>query len=80
MIKYIVLAAAIALCACGTDTADRTISGAGIGAGTGAAVGAVAGGPIGAGTGAAIGAGVGGATGALTSPNQVDLGKPAWQQ
>src|ERR1700722_9298265 len=29
MMKYIVLAAAVALCACGTDTADRTISGAG---------------------------------------------------
>jgi len=30
--------------------------------------------------GAAIGAGLGAATGALTTPSQVDLGKPVWER
>jgi hypothetical protein len=78
MIKYIVLAAALTLGACGTNPGDRALSGAAIGAGTGATIGAL-GGPVGIGTGAAIGAGVGGVTGAVTSPSVVDLGRPAWE-
>jgi osmotically inducible lipoprotein OsmB len=68
------------LLACGETRGDRALSGAAIGAGTGAAVGGVAGGPVGAGRGAAIGAGAGAATGAVTSPNTVDLGRPAWDR
>ena len=70
---------ALSLAACGQTVGDRALSGAAIGAGSGAAIGAIAG-PVGAGTGAAIGAVAGGATGALTSPNQVDLGRPVWER
>lgn len=67
---------ALALGGCGTSRSDRALSGAGIGAGVGAAGGALAGAPL---TGAAVGGAAGAATGALTSPNQVDLGRPAWR-
>jgi peptidoglycan hydrolase-like protein with peptidoglycan-binding domain len=66
------------LSACGTDTTDRTVSGAGIGAATGAVVGAVT--PLTPAGGALIGAAVGGATGALTTPSDVNLGRPVWRQ
>jgi hypothetical protein len=68
---------ALALSACGTTTGDRGLSGAGIGAATGAVVGAVVGGPVLAAS--AIGAGAGALAGAVTTPNQVDLGKPVWE-
>jgi hypothetical protein len=67
----------LALSACGTDPGDRTLSGAGIGAAGGAIIGAVT--PIGPLGGALIGGAVGGATGALTSPSDVQLGKPIWR-
>lgn len=67
----------LALSACGTSPGDRALSGAGIGAAAGAVIGAPFGAP---GIGAAIGAAAGGATGALTSPSQVDLGRPVWRQ
>jgi hypothetical protein len=72
-------AAAIVLtvAACGTREPDRTTGGAVAGAATGAGVGAL-GGPVGALAGAAIGAGAGAATGALTSPGDVNLGRPPW--
>jgi osmotically inducible lipoprotein OsmB len=66
------------LSACGTDTTDRTVSGAGIGAATGAVVGAVT--PLTPAGGALIGAAVGGATGALTTPSDVNLDRPVWRQ
>lgn len=66
----VVLLAATALAACGTTTTDRTVSGAGIGAGIG-----LLGGP----PGVVVGALVGGAAGAVTSPSQVDLGRPVWE-
>jgi hypothetical protein len=65
--------------ACGTDTTDRGVSGAGIGAAGGAAIGAIFGG-VGALPGAIIGAAVGGGTGAVSSPQQIDLGQPVWRQ
>jgi osmotically inducible lipoprotein OsmB len=72
MVKFALLAgAALTLCACGTQLGDRAASGAAIGAGTGAVFGGV-----GAIPGAVIGAGVG----ALTSPDDVNLGEPAWDQ
>jgi hypothetical protein len=67
----------LTLSACGTTTSDRALSGAGIGAATGAVIGAVAGAPA---IGAAVGAAAGGVAGAATTPSQVDLGKPVWQQ
>lgn len=66
------------LSACGELQGDRAISGAGIGAGTGAVVGAIFGG-VGAIPGALIGGGIGAGTGALTSPDQINLGQPAWR-
>jgi osmotically inducible lipoprotein OsmB len=80
MTKYAILAlaGALALAGCGTTTGDRGLSGAGLGAATGAVIGAVVGGPVlGA---AAIGAGAGALAGMATTPSQVDLGKPAWEQ
>lgn len=69
--KNLLLAAsaAVLLSACGTQVGDRAASGAAIGGGAGL----VAGG-IGAIPGAIIGAGVG----AFTTPEQVNLGEPVW--
>lgn len=64
------------LSACGYSTGDRVASGALIGGGGGAAIGALAGNPL---AGAAAGAVAGGAVGGLTSPNSVNLGRPAWR-
>lgn len=77
----ILLAASLALGACGSsqNQGDRALGGAGIGAGTGAAIGALFGG-IGAIPGALIGAGVGGGTGLVTSDRQIDLGDPLWNR
>jgi hypothetical protein len=64
-------AATIALAGCGTQMGDRVASGAAIGAGAGVVAGGV---------GAIPGAIVGAAVGGLTSPEQVNLGKPAWDE
>lgn len=73
-----ILVASLSLGACGTMPGDRAVSGAGIGAGTGAVLGAITGGPI---AGAALlGAAAGGIAGAVTTPNQIDMGQPAWRQ
>jgi osmotically inducible lipoprotein OsmB len=66
----------LALAACGQSTGDRAVSGGLIGAGVGAVGGALVGSP---GTGALIGGALGAGTGALTSPSQVDLGRPVWE-
>jgi len=63
--------------ACGTNPTDRTTGGAAAGAATGATVGAL-GGPVGVLGGAAVGAGVGAVAGATTTPDQVNLGRPVW--
>lgn len=65
----LVMAAAASLAGCGTQMGDRLASGAAIGAGTGAVFGGV---------GAIPGAVVGAAVGGLTSPEQVNLGEPVW--
>lgn len=65
------------LAACGTREPERAQGGALTGAGTGAAIGAL-GGPVGAAAGAGIGAAVGATTGAVTTPNQVNLGRPIY--
>ncbi len=78
--KYLAIASVaslgLALAACGETTGDRALSGAAIGAGAGAVGGAIVGAPL---AGAAIGAAAGGLTGAVTSPDQVNLGKPVWR-
>jgi hypothetical protein len=67
---------AMALSACGTTQGDRAASGGLIGAAGGAVAGALVGAPL---AGAVIGGGVGAVAGAATSPNQVYLGRPAWE-
>lgn len=75
--KLILCAASmLALAACGTSTADRALSGAGLGAAAGAAIGSLSGD---AGTGAVIGGVAGAAAGALTDPCSVNLGHPFWR-
>ncbi len=61
---------------CGYRTSDRAVSGAGIGAGVGAVGGWMVGAPL---EGALIGGAVGAGTGALTSPHQINLGRPIWR-
>jgi osmotically inducible lipoprotein OsmB len=76
--KVPVMAALIVmLSACGTSKSDRALSGAGIGAGVGAVGSALTGGNVGGG--ALVGGLAGGAAGALTSPNTINLGRPAWR-
>jgi osmotically inducible lipoprotein OsmB len=68
--------ALLGLAACGTSPGDRAASGGLIGAGTGAAAGALLGNPL---AGAVVGGAVGAGTGLLTSPDSVQLGRPAWR-
>jgi osmotically inducible lipoprotein OsmB len=68
--------AGVSLGACGYSTGDRAASGGLLGAGAGAAVGSLSGN---AGTGALIGGAAGALGGAATSPNTVNLGRPAWR-
>jgi osmotically inducible lipoprotein OsmB len=79
--KYSTIAVSIglslALAACGETKGERGLSGAAVGAGAGAVVGAVT--PIGPAGGALIGGAAGAATGVLTTPSQVNLGKPAYR-
>jgi uncharacterized membrane protein len=70
------VAALLLLSACGTNTVDRTATGAAIGAGAGALVGWAVGMPLG---GAVVGGAVGATAGGLTTPAQIDLGKPVWE-
>lgn len=63
----------VALSGCGQTTGDRALSGGAIGAGAGLAGGSMLGGAV-------IGGAAGAATGALTSPNDVNLGRPAWRR
>ena len=75
-LHFAMLAAALALTACGNTKEDRAASGALIGAGAGAVVGSAFHSPV---TGAAIGAGVGATAGALTDEADINLGKPIWK-
>lgn len=61
--------ASVGLSGCGTQMGDRLASGAAIGGTVGLAAGGV---------GVVPGAIVGAAVGGLTSPDQVNLGKPVW--
>jgi osmotically inducible lipoprotein OsmB len=65
----IVLAAALALAACGRDPGTRALTGGALGAGAGAGISAITGGNIG--TGALIGGAVGAVGGAATNCHAV---------
>jgi osmotically inducible lipoprotein OsmB len=65
-----------ALGGCGSSTGDRAASGAAIGAGGGALAGWALGSPA---LGALAGGAAGAAVGGLTSPDQINLGKPVWR-
>lgn len=67
------------LAACGTREPGRVEGAAAAGAATGAAVGVV-GGPVGVVGGAVVGGGAGAVAGAVTTPEQVNLGKPVWEK
>jgi osmotically inducible lipoprotein OsmB len=64
--------------ACGSTPQDRALSGGGIGAAGGAILGAVTGWSVIGGT--LLGTGLGAAIGGLTSPENLNLGKPIWQR
>jgi hypothetical protein len=72
----LVLSLPLALAGCGSNTGDRALTGAGIGAATGASIGAIT--PLSILPATLIGAGVGAAIGGLTSADEIDLGKPLW--
>lgn len=76
-VKLSMVIGILALGACGQTTGDRALSGGAIGAGAGAVGGALMGAPA---AGALVGGAVGAGTGALTSPSQVDLGRPVWER
>lgn len=77
-LAIILVCSAFALSACGETRGDRALSGAGLGAAGGAGVAAVTGGSL---LGGAVIGGLGGAAaGALTSPADVNLGRPAWRR
>jgi phage tail tape-measure protein len=76
-LTLLAIAALVSLANCGNTPQERASGGAAAGAATGAGIGALAG-PPGIVVGALIGGGAGAATGAATSPNQLNLGKPLW--
>jgi hypothetical protein len=69
--RLALLALPLALAACGTQTGDRAVSGAAIGAVPGALVA----GPVGLVVGGAAGA----AGGAFSDSDDVNLGEPVWR-
>lgn len=77
MLTVAAIGALALLAGCGSNTKERTTGGAAAGAATGAGIGAL-GGPVGMAVGAGVGAGAGAVTGATTSPSQLNLGKPPW--
>jgi osmotically inducible lipoprotein OsmB len=79
IVASMLLIAGLSLQGCGYSQGDRAVSGGLIGAGSGAALGAAFGGGPGAAIGAAVGGVTGAATGALTSPEDLNLGRPVWR-
>jgi hypothetical protein len=72
----VALVGAFALSGCGYNKGDRALTGGALGAAGGAAIGAMAGAPL---AGALIGGAGGAAAGALTSPRDVNLGRPIYR-
>ncbi len=78
IVKAFVLAGiGLALAGCGYSPGDRAASGGLLGAGAGAGVAALTGGSVVGG--ALIGGAVGAVGGAVTSPDDVNLGRPVWR-
>jgi phage tail tape-measure protein len=77
--KIAVVGAVVLLAGCGASEPGRVQGGAAAGAATGATVGLV-GGPVGVVVGGVVGGGAGAIAGASTTPKQVDLGKPVWEE
>jgi len=75
-LPFLGLSVVLLLAGCGTDPAERGMSGALIGGAGGAAIGAMAGNPA---MGALAGGLVGGVVGAATDPCKVNLGDPIWR-
>jgi len=73
----LLIGAAGLLAACGSSEPGRVQGGAATGAASGATVGLI-GGPVGVVVGAVVGGGAGAIAGASTTPKQVDLGNPVW--
>jgi osmotically inducible lipoprotein OsmB len=73
----VLFAGVLALSACGYSQGDRALSGGALGAAGGAAIGGLTGGSVLGG--AVLGGAAGAAAGALTSPRDVNLGRPAWR-
>jgi osmotically inducible lipoprotein OsmB len=72
-VARLLVVAAVSLAGCGTSTADRALSGAGIGAGAGVIGGALFGLPV---AGAAIGAAAGAGVGVVTAPAEATVEAP----
>ena len=73
---FLACAGTIGLAGCGHNPTDRAVTGGAIGAAGGAAIGAMAGNPL---AGAVIGGVGGAAVGGLTSPHDVNLGRPIYK-
>ena len=73
-LSFTLLIASLSLAGCGYSQGDRALSGGLLGAGAGAAIGSVTG--IGPGAGAVLGGAVGAVGGAVTSPRNLNLGRP----
>lgn len=78
LFSLIAAASLLSLSACGYNSKDRVLSGAGLGAATGAVTSAVVGGSVG--TGLLLGTAAGAVVGGVTDGEQLNLGKPVWQQ
>ncbi|MEM6662572.1 MAG: hypothetical protein AAF666_10395 [Pseudomonadota bacterium] len=76
--KLAILALCAALAACGTNRADRAISGGAIGAAAGGLGAAVLDGDITSGV--LLGGAAGAAAGGLTNAEDLDLGDPVWRR
>jgi hypothetical protein len=76
-VVFVLTGIGLALAGCGYSQGDRAASGGLIGAGAGAALAGVTGGSMVGG--ALIGGAVGAVGGAVTSPEDVNLGRPAWR-
>lgn len=67
---------ALLLTACGENPTDRAVTGGAIGAVTGGVIGSTMG--VG-GAGAVVGGAAGAAIGGMSTPSEVNLGKPVWR-
>ena len=79
LVMAMAVVAPVVLAGCGTNTQDRTLGGAALGAGFGSALGVAVGG-VGVLPGAAVGALIGSTMGAFTDADRIDYGPPIWRE